>query len=217
MVWRFILRRGGSIGYFTDFKVDAPIAFPEDVVETEAHNFRVERVTDQIDPLPFSIQPLPDGRILVSEKLKGLRIVNTDGSTSDLISGIPEVFDDSIEAVLVWGHGWLLDVALHPNYAENGWIYLHHTERCEECWIIARSFNRVVRGRIRDGQWVDEEEIWFPGEEYYSIVPDVGAGGRLAFDDDGYLYISVGIKGKSNFDGGAGSLETVGQDSSRAR
>ena len=185
---------------FTDFRIDAPIAIPEGVIETEVENFRVEVVTDQLDPLPFSIQPLPDGRILVSEKLKGLRIVDTDGSLSELVSGTPEVFDDSIELILVWGHGWLLDVALHPDYENNGWIYLHYTERCADCWF-AQSFNRVVRGRIRDGQWMDEEEIWDPGPEHYSIVPDVGAGGRLAFDDAGYLYISVGIKGKSNFDG----------------
>ncbi len=186
---------------FTDFKVDAPIAIPGGIVETEAQAFRVEIVTDRIDPLPFSIAPLPDGRILVSEKMKGLRIVETDGSVSELISGTPAVFDDSIELVLVWGHGWLLDVALHPEYASNGWIYLHHTERCADCTLIARSVNRVVRGRIRDGRWVDEEVIWNPGAEYYSFVPDIGAGGRLAFDDAGYLYISVGIKGSSNFDG----------------
>jgi glucose/arabinose dehydrogenase len=186
---------------FTDFKIDAPIAIPEGVIEGEEHHFRVEVVTDQLDPLPFSIQPLPDGRILVSEKMKGLRIIDTDGSVSALVEGTPRVFDDSIELVLVWGHGWLLDVALHPDYANNGWIYLHHTQRCAECTIIARSFNRVVRGRIRNGQWVDEEVIWDPGPAYYSILPDVGAGGRLAFDDAGYLYISVGIKGSSNFDG----------------
>ncbi|MDX1736068.1 MAG: PQQ-dependent sugar dehydrogenase, partial [Halioglobus sp.] len=165
------------------------------------NDFRIELVTDQLDPLPFSIQPLPDGRILVSEKMRGLRIVGTDGSLSELVSGTPEVFDDSIEAVLVWGHGWLLDIALHPDYRDNGWIYLHHTERCADCWFPEKSFNRVVRGRIRDGLWVDEEEIWFPGPDYYSMVPDVGAGGRLAFDDQHFLYISVGIKGSSNFDG----------------
>lgn len=186
---------------WTDFKVDAPIAIPGGVVKGEVHDFRVEVVTDRLDPLPFSIQPLPDGRILVTEKMRGLRIVDTDGTVSELVKGTPEVFDDYIEAVLVWGHGWLLDVALHPDYAENGWIYLHHTERCADCWFPARSFNRVVRGRLRDGVWMDEEEIWDPGPEYYSIVPDVGAGGRLAFDDDGYLFISVGIKGRSNYDG----------------
>jgi glucose/arabinose dehydrogenase len=186
---------------FTEFKIDAPMAIPGGVIKSEVQDFRVEVVTDHIDPLPFSIQPLPDGRILVSEKMKGLRIVGTDGSVSDLVSGTPEVFDDSIELVLVWGHGWLLDVALHPNYANNGWIYLHHTQRCAECSIIPKSINRVVRGRIDDGKWVDEEVIWYPGSQYYSFLPDVGAGGRLAFDDTGYLYISVGIKGSSNYDG----------------
>jgi glucose/arabinose dehydrogenase/cytochrome c553 len=186
---------------FTDFKIDAPLAIPSSVVETEEHAFRIEVVTDQLHPLPFSIAPLPDGRILVSEKTKGLRIVGTDGSLSELVAGTPQVFDDGFEAVLFWGYGWLLDVALHPDYAENGWIYLHHTRRCEDCTIIKKSFNRVVRGRLKDGQWVDEEVIWDPGPDYYSIVPDVGAGGRLAFDDSGYLYISVGVKGSSNYDG----------------
>ncbi|MAT95281.1 MAG: glucose sorbosone dehydrogenase [Halioglobus sp.] len=186
---------------FTDFRIDAPVQIPQGVVSTQQHDFRVELVTEDLDPLPFSIAPLPDGRILVSEKQRGLRIVDTDGSVSELIQGTPDVFDDSIELVLVWGHGWLLDVAPHPDYADNGWIYLHHTQRCPDCWFPARSFNRVVRGRIRDGRWVDEQEIWFPGPQYYSIVPDIGAGGRLAFDDQGYLYISVGIKGHSNYDG----------------
>ena len=186
---------------FTDFRIDAPVAVPGGVVSSELHDFRVEIVTDRLDPLPFSIEPLPDGRILVTEKMRGLRIVDTDGSVSPLVAGTPEVFDDAFEAILVWGYGWLLDVALHPDYATNGWIYLHHTVRCPDCWIIDRSFNRVVRGRLRNGEWVDEEIIWDPGPEYFSIVPDVGAGGRLAFDDQGYLYISVGIKGRSNFDG----------------
>jgi glucose/arabinose dehydrogenase len=186
---------------FTDFKVDAPLALPKGTIHSQVQDFRVELVTDKIDPLPFSIQPLPDGRILVSEKMYGLRIVNTDGTVSELIAGTPEVFDDSIELVLVWGHGWLLDIALHPEYEKNGWIYLHHTERCAECIFPPKSFNRVVRGRIHDGQWIDEEEIWDPGPEYYSVVPDIGAGGRLAFDAENYLYISVGVKGSSNYDG----------------
>ena len=186
---------------FTDFRVDAPITIPDGIVISDLHNFRVEVVTDELKPLPFSIAPLPDGRIIVTEKRYGMRIVDPEGNISGMLEGTPEAFDDSIEAVLVWGHGWLLDIALHPNYAENGWIYLHHTVRCDSCWFPAKSFNRVVRGRIDGDRWVDEEEIWWPGEEYFSIVPDVAAGGRLAFDDEGYLYISVGIKGKSNFDG----------------
>jgi glucose/arabinose dehydrogenase len=185
---------------FTDFKTGGEVTIPEGVVSSAVHDFRIEVVTDQLDPLPFSLAPLPDGGFLVTEKTKGLRRVSANGEVSGLITGTPAAFDDGFEEVLVWGHGWLLDVALHPDYASNGWIYLHHTERCPDCSLLHKSVNRVVRGRIRDGQWVDEEVIWAPGPDYYSIVPDVGAGGRLAFDDRGYLYISVGVKGSSNFD-----------------
>ena len=196
---------------FTDFKTDSPVSIPTEVVESDKHAFRVERVTDQLDPLPFSLQPLPDGQLLVTEKERGVRIVQADGSVSELVAGTPKAYDDSFELILVWGHGWLLDIALHPQYDENGWIYLHHTQRCESCWLIPRSFNRVVRGRLRDGQWVDEEVIWDPGPEHYSFIPDVGAGGRLAFDDRGYLYISVGIKGRSNFDGVQDLAKPIGK------
>ncbi len=184
---------------FTDFKVDASLTLPKGVVKSEKENFTVELVTDRLDPLPFSIAPLPDGRILVSEKMKGLRIVSQNGEISELIRDTPEVHDDNFELILVWGWGWMLDVELHPDYENNGWIYIHHTERCTDCVLPPRSMNRVVRGRIREGRWVDEEEIWAPGEQYYSFIPDVAAGGRLAFDESGYLYISVGIKGRSNF------------------
>ena len=130
---------------FTDFKTDAPVAIPTGVIATQLQDFRFEVVTDQLDPLPFSIAHLPDGRMLVTEKQRGLRIVDTQGNISPLIEGTPEVFDDSFELILVWGHGWLLDIALHPDYENNGWIYLHHTQRCPDCWFIDRSFNRVVR------------------------------------------------------------------------
>lgn len=181
------------------FKLGAPVAVPTGVVDSERHALRVEVVTAALDPRPFSIQPLPDGRILVTEKTRGLRVVYPDGEVSAHIAGTPGAFADAQQAG--WGHGWLLDVALHPDYADNGWIYLHHTARCGDCPDGPKSFNRVVRGRIRAGNWVDEQEIWYPGDAYVSAMPDVGAGGRLAFDRDGYLYFSVGIKGRGEYDG----------------
>ena len=54
--------------------------------------------------------------------------------------------------------------------------------------------NRLDRGRIVDGKWVDVETIWQAPIEFYAPTPDTGAGGRIAFDDAGYVYISVGIK-----------------------
>jgi glucose/arabinose dehydrogenase len=61
--------------------------------------------------------------------------------------------------------------------------------------------NKLVRGRIKDGRWVDEEVIWQVPVELYGTVPDIGAGGRIAFDADGHIFFSVGIRGVDNHTG----------------
>lgn len=189
---------------YTDFKVAAPLAIPGGVITTKEHAFRIETVASGIDRLPYSIAPLPDGRMLVTEKTRGLRIIAKDGTTSELIKGTPPVFDDGFEVPgikLVYGMGYLMDVALHPDYGKNGWIYLHFTERCSDCNEAARkskrpvSGNVVVRARIKNGEWVDQQPIWRTPIEQYTGIPDMAAGGRLAFDGNGHVFLSIGIKG----------------------
>jgi len=185
---------------FTDFKTAQPLVIPTDVKETEAARFHLEVVADGFAKKPFSIAALPDGSLLVTEKLEGLSIIYTDGSRSEHITGTPETGTSGIEmAGLDYGLGWLLDVAPHPHYAENGWIYLLHTEICADCEqgnaIAPATMTRLIRGRISDGAWVDEEVIWRVPDRFYTSMPDIGAGGRLAFDPAGYVFISVGIKG----------------------
>lgn len=86
-----------------------------------------------------------------------------------------------------------MEVALHPRYAENGWVYLAfaegeiHEERVQ-------AMTALVRGRIRDGEWVDEEEIWRADRRFYSSS-GVHFGSRIAFDRDGYLFFVVGERG----------------------
>ncbi len=183
----------------TDFKVDAPLAIPRESIASEEHDFRIEVVATGLHPLPFSIAPLPDGRILVTEKTRGLSIIAPDGTQSALIEGTPPTHDDGIEILrLVYGRGWMMDVAPHPDYATNGWVYLHFGDRCREC---DPSMNKLIRGRIVDGRWTDEETIWQADPSTYTETPDMGAGGRISFDDSGHVFISVGIKGPSNFEG----------------
>jgi glucose/arabinose dehydrogenase len=195
---------------YTDFKIASPTAVPDGVIRTEEHSFRIETVASGLDRLPFSIAPLPDGRILLTEKTRGLRIISKNGTVSDLITGTPRVFDDGFEVPgikLVYGMGYLLDVAPHPQYEKNGWIYLHYAERCTDCNDAGRKFkspvsgNVVVRGRIRNGEWIDQQSIWRMTVEQYTRMPDMAAGGRLAFDGKGHVFLSVGIKGGSEFAG----------------
>jgi glucose/arabinose dehydrogenase len=158
--------------------------------------------------MPFAIAPLPDGRILLSERMRGLSIISREGEKSAPIKGTPPVYDDSgIFLGQVQGIGWMLDVGIHPQFEENGWIYIHHTDRCSDCNDLSRrgnqpvSMNRLVRGRIKDGEWVDKEIIWQADIEAYTNTSDLAAGGRIAFDDKGYVYFSIGMKGPLDFMG----------------
>jgi len=205
----FVAEQRAALQY-TDFRVATPPVIPDGVVTSEAARFRVEIVAEGLDPLPYSIAPLPDGRILVTEKTQGLRVVSPGGAISDPVSGTPEVFDDGFQVpgiLLVYGTGYLLDLALHPDFAENGWVYLSYTERCVECNAASRNTGQpvsmvtLVRGRIEDGAWTDEETIWRTDLEHYNPMPDMAAGGRIAFDGAGHVFLTVGIKGGSEFGG----------------
>ena len=190
-----------------DFKVDKPLTVPTEPIETERLTVRLEVVATGIDPYPFSIAPLPDGRILVTEKRRGLSVIYPDGTRSEPLAGAPETLAWGFKVDrLLYGFGWHLDVALHPEYETNGWIYLHHTHPCRECmkdedWLnkvvskvidMEKSMNRLIRGRIKDGKWVDTEVIWSAPREFYSLNPGLAAGGRIAFDPAGYVFLSVG-------------------------
>ncbi len=186
-----------------DFRYNAPLEIPSGTIESEHHNFVIETVIDGLDPLPFSIEPLPDGRLLLTEKRRGLSIITADGRQSDLVRGAPKAYADSFNFVgQPMGLGWMMEVALHPDYRNNGWIYLHYGDRCSGCNDTSRqsgqdvSMNKLVRGRIRDGAWEDEEVLWQADHKHYTTMPEIAAGGRIAFDSDGYVYFGVGIKGR---------------------
>ena len=186
-----------------DFKITSEIIIPGDPIETEQHTFRIEVFANDLDPLPFSIAPMPDGSFLLTEKKRGLSIITPDGKQSALIEGTPEAHSDTIRiGDLEAGLGWMLDVAIHPDYETNGWVYLHYGDRTRSSRsILPVSMNRLDRARIRDGKWTDAETIWRADKETYTSAPEIGAGGRIAFDDQGHVFISIGMKGSNNYEG----------------
>ncbi|HJO11716.1 MAG: PQQ-dependent sugar dehydrogenase [Gammaproteobacteria bacterium] len=193
----------------TDLFDAVEIILPVDAIVTEEYNFRIEEFVANIDPYPFSIAPMPDGGFLLTEKTRGISIISPEGEQSALIEGTPTAYDDGLRlGNLEVGFGWLLDIALHPDYENNGWVYLHYGDRCGDgCnranrgLFLPVSMNRLERARIRDGQWVEVETIWSAEPNTYTSMPDVGAGGRIAFDDQGHVFLSIGMKGSSNYGG----------------
>ena len=200
--------REGRGEYFDFQVVDELLSIPADIIESEVHDFRLEVVSDEIHKHPFSIAPMPDGRVLVTEKTRGLRIVREDGSVSDILegtepnaSGLLETVDDFLgdeDQPYITTNGSVMDVALHPDFKTNGWIYLHVSDNCDSCALNNESgtMNKLVRGRLQDELWVDEEVIWqaSPEDYYTDFTADQGAGGRIAFDSEGFVYISLGIR-----------------------
>jgi glucose/arabinose dehydrogenase len=88
---------------------------------------------------------------------------------------VPEVF--------ARGQGGLLDVALHPDFASNRMVYLSYSKPLAD----DESTTAVVRGRLENDRLTGVEEIFEAntrGNGHY--------GSRLAFDDDGYLFVTVG-------------------------
>ncbi len=173
---------------------------PDGPQRARDHDFRVE-VVAKLASRPYSIAPLPDGRILVSEIVRGLSVIDSEGNQGPLIADTPRVWDPILSAdnnyVMM---GIVLDLALHPDYDDTGWIYLSHTHRCQlDCgFLLPKSMVQVVRGRIREGRWVDQEIIWSVDPGLYTVVPDNVSAGRLAFDHDGHVYVSIG--GKATYD-----------------
>jgi aldose sugar dehydrogenase len=157
-----------------------------DGVSSQEHSFKIETVADGLRE-PWSIAWLPDGRMLVTEKTGALRMVENGVLDKTPIQGTPAVHSS--------GQGGLLEVAPHPDYAKNGWIYLAFTPLVKNDKGESVSMTKLVRGKIRDGAWVDEEPIWSAPLETHRRAGGVHFGCRIAFDGKGYLYFSHGERG----------------------
>jgi glucose/arabinose dehydrogenase len=138
--------------------------------------------------IPWAIVFLDKDKALVTERPGTLRMVVNGKLVEQPVSGTPEVLHE--------GQGGLMDVNIHPNYAQNGWIYLSYSHAIDTREGEERppAMTRIVRGRIRDMTWTDEEVIYEAPRETY-ITTRHHYGNRIVFDKKGYLYFSIGDRG----------------------
>ena len=158
-------------------ETESPDSWDTKEMRTQYEDITVTKLVGDLDR-PWAVAFLPDGRKLITEKPGRLNIL--DGSRLTVVNGTPEVSDR--------GQGGLMDVVLHPDYEENGWIYLTFSRLGDE----DQTALAVVRGRLDGSDFVDVEEI-FEQNRYSS--PGRHYGSRIAFDTNGYMYISVGDRG----------------------
>lgn len=146
----------------------------------EEHAFRVVTMTRGLEH-PWGLAFLPDGRRLVTERPGRLRLVAADGTLDPQpVTGLP--------TIAIHGQGGLLDVALHPGFAENGLIYLSYAARGE-----GGVSTEVARGRLVDHR-LENVEVLFRQQPKSSGGRHFGS--RLVFDRQGYLYITLGDRGE---------------------
>lgn len=153
------------------------------VYSAGGYKFRFETVVDGLK-LPWSVAFLPAGEVLITERPGALRRWK-DEALSLPIKGTPKV--------VAHGQGGLLEVAAHPDYAENGWIYLGFSASAEGAKDERNCMTKIVRGRIVGNQWQDEEVIFEVPPEFHRTA-GVHFGTRFVFQD-GYLYFGIGDRG----------------------
>ena len=142
-------------------------------------DYRVVTVAEGLEH-PWGMTFLPDGRMLVTERVGRLRIVSSDGKVSEPVEGLPPIAPV--------GQGGLLDVALHPKFAENKLVYFSFAEPGPGGQGTAVSRGRFEGNALKDVQSIFSQKPKLSGGHHF--------GSRLVFAPDGTLYISMGDRGR---------------------
>ena len=150
-------------------------------------NFRLETVIDTGRGLktPWGIDWLPDGKMLVTSR-PGQMHVMLGGHLAE-VSELPPVLE--------LGQGGLMDVAVHPDYKKNGWVYLAYTERASSG---NGGMTKIVRGKLaisgNSAKWTGEQTVWQADQQFYN-GNGVHFGSRIVFDKKGHIFFAVGERG----------------------
>jgi glucose/arabinose dehydrogenase len=148
-----------------------------DVQRSAMHDYRIVTVAEGLVN-PWSIAFLPGGDMLVTERPGRLRIVRNGKLLPDPVAGLPRI--------RTGGQGGLLDVVPHPNFVSNRMLYFSYSkpnaDSSEGTTAVARA--RFENDRLTNVQEIFEAKMWSQGRGHH--------GSRLAFDRNGFLFISLG-------------------------
>ncbi len=153
-------------------------------IETSAGPLTATVIAEGLEH-PWAMGFLPDGRMLVTERSGQLRVVDQDGAVGAPIEGVPEV--------VARGQGGLLDVALAPDFAESGRIYLSFSEAGEGGQGTA-----VLSARLAlegDSGSLSEQNVIFRMNKFTGT--DRHYGSRIVIGQDGNLFVTLGERGEA--------------------
>ncbi len=160
-----------------DEKIEEAIANARPYQSTH-YTILAEQVVTNLE-VPWSMLMLPDGALMFTER-KGTLNILRNGKELIQVGGVPQVRNQ--------GQGGLLDVKLHPQFAQNKLLYLSYSKQKNNLGTTA-----VVRCKLEGNTLVNVQEI-FEALPYESTSHHYA--GRLLFDTKGYLFVSVGERGR---------------------
>jgi aldose sugar dehydrogenase len=151
----------------------------QNVIQSEKQKFQVDTITSDLKN-PWGITFLSDQRILVTERAGEIRIIENGKLIAEKLEGVPVVFAN--------GQGGLMDITLHPDYKENGWIYLSYSKPGND-----GGGTTIARAKVQGNKLVELQELFSA-----SPFSDSGLhfGSRIVFDGKGYMFFSSGERGK---------------------
>lgn len=148
---------------------------PQTIISSEIGDLMVQEIGDSI-PIPFGMDFLPDNKLIVTNRPTGeVFLVDIGTGSKQNIKGIPPSFNQ--------GDGGALDILVHPEYEQNGWIYFSHS-----VGDSVRSTMVVDRFKLQNNSVYNRQRM-FTALPYFKEPNHFG--NRMAIMD-GYLYITMG-------------------------
>jgi glucose/arabinose dehydrogenase len=151
---------------------------PLELDSAEEHRLRVVVIAKHLEQ-PWSLAFLPDGSLLVTERVGRLRVVHDETLAHEPVDGVPRVQTGGPR-----GLQGLMDVVVHPQFAENRWVYLTYHKPT----IDGDGATTLARGTWNGTALVDVHDIFESGATETEAS-------RLAFGHDGMLYMSISAPG----------------------
>ena len=152
-----------------------------EIIVTDELNYEMELVFEN-DGIIWGLEFLNDNSILAT--LKSGSIIHFKDGVKKELKGVPEIY--------LRGQGGLLDIAIHPNFEKNKFIYLSYASED----IEGKGGNTTISRAILNGDTLEELEVLYKG------TPDSRKGqhfgGRMEFDNENYLFFSIGDRGNRN-------------------
>lgn len=149
-------------------------------IESEKLTFKVDTLYEGFEN-PWGMTWLSDGRLLVTERKGEILIFQNDAYSGEKLEGVPAVHEVN--------QAGLLDIQVHPNHDQNGWVYMSYAKPVEGGGATA-----IMRGKIEGNALVEKEDLIITAP---AVEGGRHFGSRIIFDNENYLYFSNGERGSN--------------------